>query len=99
MQTPPGPRSYLPGRFLRAMQRDPIPFFTKLARDFGEGLLTSEGAFHLRQRRLAQPAFHRDRIARYGAVMINRAARIRETWRDGEMLEKRIQNAKFKMQN
>src|SRR5215813_3127911 len=25
----------------------------------GEGLLTSEGEFHLRQRRLAQPAFHR----------------------------------------
>jgi hypothetical protein len=36
MKTPPGPRSYLPGRFLRAMQRDPIPFFTKLARDYGD---------------------------------------------------------------
>ena len=32
-------------------------------RFLGEGLLTSEGATHLRQRRLAQPAFHRDRIA------------------------------------
>src|SRR5262245_33118089 len=31
----------------------------------GNGLLTSEGDFHHRQRRLAQPAFHRDRIARY----------------------------------
>ena len=31
----------------------------------GEGLLTSEGAIHLRQRRLMQPAFHRDRIAAY----------------------------------
>ena len=31
----------------------------------GEGLLTSEGAVHLRQRRLMQPAFHRDRIAAY----------------------------------
>ena len=29
----------------------------------GNGLLTSEGEFHLRQRRLAQPAFHRQRIA------------------------------------
>src|ERR1051325_6518508 len=28
----------------------------------GEGLLTSEGAQHLRQRRLMQPAFHRERI-------------------------------------
>src|SRR5215471_5250375 len=30
---------------------------------FGEGLLTAEGDFWLRQRRLAQPAFHRERIA------------------------------------
>jgi hypothetical protein len=36
MQTPPGPRSYIPGRFLRAMQRDAIPFFTELARDYGD---------------------------------------------------------------
>src|SRR5262249_5500529 len=28
----------------------------------GEGLLTSEGEFHTRQRRLSQPAFHRQRI-------------------------------------
>jgi cytochrome P450 len=115
------------------MQRAPIPFFTKLARDygdaaqfrigpqlvilfnhpdlirdllvtqersfhksrvlqrakvvFGEGLLTSEGAFHLRQRRLAQPAFHRERIARYAEVMVERAARLRETWRDGETVD------------
>src|SRR5947209_3617326 len=31
----------------------------------GEGLLTSEGEFHTRQRRLVQPAFHRDRLAGY----------------------------------
>src|SRR5438552_17602323 len=31
----------------------------------GRGLLTSEGEFHLRQRRLVQPAFHRQRIACY----------------------------------
>ena len=33
-------------------------------RILGEGLLTSEGDFHLRQRRLVQPLFHRRRIAR-----------------------------------
>ena len=37
----------------------------------GNGLLTSEGAFHLRQRRLMQPAFHRERIAGYGRTMVD----------------------------
>src|SRR3954465_5209601 len=50
----------------------------------GEGLLTSEGAFHLRPRRPAQPAFHRQRIAGYGNTMIAHAARTAEGWRDGE---------------
>ncbi len=40
----------------------------------GEGLLTSEGEVHLRQRRLIQPAFHRQRIAAYGAAMVAAAA-------------------------
>ena len=53
----------------------------------GEGLLTSEGELHRRQRRLAQPAFHRERINRYAEVMIERAARTRERWRDGEELD------------
>ncbi|HEX5084779.1 MAG TPA: cytochrome P450, partial [Blastocatellia bacterium] len=50
----------------------------------GEGLLTSEGEFHLRQRRLAQPAFHRQRIASYAATMVEYAARERDRWRAGE---------------
>ncbi len=50
----------------------------------GEGLLTSEGEFHLRQRRLAQPAFHRQRIAGYATTMIDYAARMRDEWRVGE---------------
>jgi cytochrome P450 len=49
----------------------------------GEGLLTSEGAAHLRQRRLAQPAFHRERIAGYATVMVDHAARMRARWQDG----------------
>src|SRR6185436_10561047 len=50
----------------------------------GEGLLTSEGEFHLRQRRLAQPAFHRQRIAGYGATMVEYAERACGEWREGE---------------
>ncbi|HYP15778.1 MAG TPA: cytochrome P450, partial [Opitutus sp.] len=130
---PQGPRSLLPGKLLRVMQEDPIPFFTGLSREFGdavqiivgrqkiilfnhpdlvkellvtqhrafhkslvlqrtkiilgEGLLTSEEELHKRQRRLAQPAFHRDRIHRYGEVMVQRAAALRERWRDGGTLD------------
>jgi len=131
MTTPPGPRSVIPFRYLRTMQRNPIPFLRRIANDygdavrfhvgpqqiflfnhpdlirevlvtqsrsfhksrvlqrskiiFGEGLLTSEEDLHLRQRRLAQPAFHRERIARYAEVMIERASRL--TWTDGEVLD------------
>ncbi|MCU1337124.1 MAG: Cytochrome [Bryobacterales bacterium] len=46
----------------------------------GDGLLTSEGEHHRRQRRLVQPAFHRDRLAGYGAVMVDRAAVVRDQW-------------------
>jgi cytochrome P450 len=51
---------------------------------FGEGLLTSEGSFWLRQRRLAQPAFHRARIATYARTMVQYTERLLESWRDGE---------------
>lgn len=50
----------------------------------GEGLLTSEGDFHLRQRRMAQPAFHRQRIAAYAATMVEYAARACDQWLPGE---------------
>ena len=49
----------------------------------GNGLLTSEGEFHLRQRRLAQPAFHKQRIAAYADDMVNEALRHQGSWRDG----------------
>ena len=53
----------------------------------GEGLLTSEGQFHLRQRRLVQPAFHRDRLAGYAAVMSDYAVRCRNRWASGVTLD------------
>jgi cytochrome P450 len=53
----------------------------------GEGLLTSEGGFWRRQRRLAQPAFHRKRVAAYGEVMVALAERSLDGWRDGETID------------
>jgi cytochrome P450 len=50
----------------------------------GEGLLTSEDTHHHRQRRLLQPAFHRERIAGYGSVMATYAERAASQWRDDE---------------
>ncbi len=50
----------------------------------GQGLLSSEDPHHMRQRRLAQPAFHRDRIAAYGRTIGDYAQQTLAGWRDGE---------------
>ena len=126
----PGPKSKALGDQLIAMNRDPLSFLLKVAREYpdiatfklgpqrtflfskpeyvedvlvandwnfvkgrglqrarkvlGNGLLTSEGNFHRRQRRLSQPAFHRQRIAGYAATMVDYTARARERWQAGE---------------
>ena len=53
----------------------------------GNGLLTSEGDVHLRNRRLVQPAFHRDRIADYAVDMVALSEAHGSTWRDGEAVD------------
>jgi cytochrome P450 len=53
----------------------------------GEGLLTSEGDFHWRQRRMVEPAFHRHRIAAYGASMAQLADRMADAWPDGGTID------------
>jgi cytochrome P450 len=66
-------RKYIKGRILR-----------KNKQLFGNGLLTSEGDFWLRQRRLAQPAFHRARIATYADTMVRYASRLAAEWSNGD---------------
>jgi cytochrome P450 len=51
---------------------------------FGKGLLTNEGPHWVQQRKLIQPAFHRDRINAYGEVMAECAERMLDGWRDGQ---------------
>jgi cytochrome P450 len=53
----------------------------------GEGLITSDGEVHKRQRRIAAPAFHRQRIQNYGAMMVDRAAAMREEWQPGTRID------------
>ncbi|MEP6944560.1 MAG: cytochrome P450 [Acidobacteriota bacterium] len=53
----------------------------------GDGLLTNEGAAHLRQRRMIQPAFHRTQIAEYARSMVEYGDRMAAAWSDGETLD------------
>jgi cytochrome P450 len=53
----------------------------------GEGLITSDGESHRRQRRIAAPAFHRQRIQAYGSIMVERAAAMRDAWREGAEID------------
>jgi cytochrome P450 len=68
-----GHRSFIKSRILQRAKRL-----------LGEGLLTSEGDFHLRQRRLVQPAFYRERLMSYAHTMSECARTGAERWKEGE---------------
>ena len=55
----------------------------------GEGLLTSEEPLHMRQRRLAQPAFHRNRIAGYADTIGQQAIAMTSRWQSNATLDLR----------
>ena len=65
--------------------------YNALAEVTGRGLLTNDGEDWLRQRRRIQPAFHRQRIAGFGELMADAAARTADTWQraaeNGEMVD------------
>ena len=63
------------------------PALQRAKRSLGEGLLTSEGELHKRQRRLAQPALHPQRVAMYANVMTRYASATRDGWRDGQAID------------
>jgi cytochrome P450 len=54
---------------------------------FGQGLLTSEGEFWHRQRRLAAPAFAASRVNRYGDTMVQYTTRTLRQWQPGQVLD------------
>lgn len=59
--------------------------FDKFRPYLGNGLILSNGSFHLRQRRLVQPAFHRERLARYTDTMARAAAELTGSWHGGDV--------------
>lgn len=67
-------RNFIKAKSLRAHKRV-----------FGNGLLTSDGDSWRYQRRLAQPAFHRESIAAYGDVMVSYTKRMLSTWQESEI--------------
>jgi cytochrome P450 len=56
------------------------PLYDKLRTVLGNGLLTSEDDFWLRQRRIAQPAFHRQRVAALAGEMAAAARDAAARW-------------------
>lgn len=56
----------------------------------GDGLLTSEGEFWRRQRRLQQPAFHKKRIEGYATTMVECAEQMADEWRGERETEAEI---------
>src|SRR5258708_24763893 len=50
----------------------------------GQGLLTSEGELHKRQRQLAQPAFHHSRTASYADLIVQHTAHMLDSWQPGQ---------------
>jgi cytochrome P450 len=54
--------------------------YDQLRQFLGNGLVTSEGDFWLRQRRIAQPAFHRQRIAGFASTFVRCADQLADRW-------------------
>jgi cytochrome P450 len=58
------------------------PGFKLLRHAFGNGILTSEGSFWLRQRRIMQPAFHRQRLEGFANNMVRTASAVASKWEE-----------------
>jgi cytochrome P450 len=53
----------------------------------GEGLITSDDPIHMRQRKIAAPAFHRQRINAYADQIVACADNQRSAWRSGQEID------------
>lgn len=67
----------------QAQQFDRGRIFDRLRPMFGNGIVTTDGEFHRKQRRMVQPAFHRGHIAEYAEVMCRTAEAMCASWTAG----------------
>lgn len=58
-----------------------------MGRLLGSGLVTSDGDYHKRQRKLSQPAFRKKRIAMYAEAMTHQTEKMLQTWKDGQTFD------------
>lgn len=63
----------------------------------GDGLLTIDGEFHRRQRRLMLPAFHRKRVESYRDIMIDYTERMLENWQPGQQVDIAVEMQRLTM--
>lgn len=77
----------------RAKEFDKGPLFANARAMVGNGVATSEGEVHRRQRRMIQPAFNRSRIALYSRVVRELTIARMETWRAGQELAMDVEMA------
>lgn len=61
-------------------------YFDKIRETFGNGLPVSNEPLHQKQRRLVQPAFHRERIVGYTDVMVDAAEAMAASWQPGQVV-------------
>jgi enediyne biosynthesis protein E7 len=64
-----------------------VPDYHVLSLVLGNGLLTNDGGSWLKQRRLIQPAFHRERVAAFGTLMTDAALRWTEAWETSRFVD------------
>src|ERR671911_1799350 len=53
----------------------------------GSGLLTSEGDYHDKQRRIIQPTFYPKKIQSYAEVVIEKTLNLCDTWKEGSVID------------
>jgi cytochrome P450 len=73
------------------------PLRKRLGAVVGQGLFTSEGDLHARQRRLMQPVFRKSRIEAYAGAIAELSRRMRDQWRPGAEIDLTEETMKLTM--